>query len=346
MEESQSASRGRPHRFEAAIVSLVLVVASLVSAWSVYQYSGLKVGPNEYNLPAWELRNFPTKWLFAIHDLFRPARGQSRQDADMQRFFQLTREIEALEQSVGDATSRGTSNPTDELSLREKRQERDKLENYVEATIEARLTTVIKEAGVTRDFGPLGEVVWPPADFEFTTSPRSLAISPRDHIALTDSRLLREGLNLEAVEKIEAETERKENVSALAFPTGGIGAYPTIVDYPDSYRDALEVIAHEWTHNYLSFRPLGIHYYENSDLRALNETTADLVGHELAGLIYSRWPLKELPDPPSTAPQTQQPTPSARVDVGAELRELRGEVDTLLAAGQIEDAETLMEQRR
>ena len=39
-----------------------------------------------------------------------------------------------------------------------------------------------------------------------------------------------------------------------------------------------EVIAHEWVHNYLAFRPLGWNYSSTPELRTMNETTASLFG--------------------------------------------------------------------
>ena len=32
------------------------------------------------------------------------------------------------------------------------------------------------------------------------------------------------------------------------------------------------MIAHEWMHNYLAFRPLGIRYFTNNDIQTMNET--------------------------------------------------------------------------
>ncbi len=227
--------------------------------------------------------------------------------------------------------------------LAEKQKQRDGLENEVEATIEGRLTAVIKQEGLTRNFGV--ELVWPPVDFEFADAPRTLAISPRDQIKLTGTSLLRPDLSLSKVEQIEAETEQKQNVSALAFPLGGLGAYPTIIDYPDDYASALTLVAHEWTHNYLFFRPLGFNYYKNNDLETMNETVADLVGHELAQAVLARWPA--LPEPTAQATQQVPSQPAQpQVDAGAVLRQLRGDVDKLLAAGKIDEAEALMEQKR
>jgi hypothetical protein len=76
----------------------------------------------------------------------------------------------------------------------------------------------------------------------------------------------------------------------------------------------------------------------------MNETTADLVGNEVAAEVMRRWPLPPPPapqNPPAATTPAQPP-----VDVGAELRALRGQVDELLAAGKIEEAEALMKAKR
>jgi hypothetical protein len=103
----------------------------------------------------------------------------------------------------------------------------------------------------------------------------------------------------------------------------------------------VEVAAHEWFHNYLFFSPLGFNYYASNDLRALNETIADLVAREVAREVLERWPLAEAAPAQPARPRSRPPA-----DVGAELRSLRGEVEAMLAEGRIEEAEALMEQRR
>jgi hypothetical protein len=295
------------------------------------------------------LRNFPSKWLFAFGELFRDDRSLEQENADLERFFSLTHEIETLERQASDAHQRGVAEDDGQAaSLAAKRRERDRLENAVEATIEGRLTKVLKASGITRSLGPLGDIVWPPLDFEFTRSPYTLVVSPRERIELKSSDLLRTDLSLADLERIEAEVASRDNVSTLAFPTGGIGAYPTIIDYPGSYREALAVVAHEWMHNYLFFRPLGFNYYRSNQLRTMNETVADLVGNELAGLVLQRWPLEQTPVDVRPGPRERRAGASQvpRFDLGAALRSLRGEVDALLAEGRIEEAEALMEQRR
>ena len=75
-------------------------------------------------------------------------------------------------------------------------------------------------------------------DFEFTESPRSLATSPRDKIELRGTpSCYGPDLALEDDERIEDEIQDKQNLSALAASTAGIGAYPSIVDYLRELRD-------------------------------------------------------------------------------------------------------------
>ena len=62
-------------------------------------------------------------------------------------------------------------------------------------------------------------------------------------------------------------------------PTGGIGAYPAIIEPTDDYLSALQVATHEWMHDYLYFHPLGSRYFASDTLRTINETVADIVGH-------------------------------------------------------------------
>lgn len=318
----------------ALFVSVILVVAATVASFATVKALELRVPADRYNLAAWEARHFSNKWWFELGDLFRKGRSGAERNREILRFFELTNEITRLEQQ---------ESSTNDDRLNALHRERDRLENRVEDTIEDRISTVLREQGLTRRL-LLFTVVWPPVDFEFTDSPRNLVTSPRDRIELLTTELLRPDLSLAEVEEIERVTERRRNVSALAAPTAGIGAYPSIVGYLSSYERTVEVAAHEWMHNYLFFYPLGFNYYRSNDLRTMNETVADLVGQEIATEVLRRWPL-----PDDTTPQDQgtaDPQSGPALDAGAELRRLRGEVDALLAAGDVDAAESLMETRR
>jgi hypothetical protein len=324
----------------AAALVVLLVTASLIGSLRIQRDLGLKPGPNQYNIGAWEIRHAPQKWLFLLGEFFRGAPPVESQEAHLRRFFQLTRDISQLQTQLSDLEQRGEAVLAGSLAaLQAKLDERDRIENQVEATLEARIASVAGGLGLTRSFL---EVVWPPVDFEFTDAPHTLVTSPRDRIELRSSDLLREDLTIAELEAIEVETQAAGDLSALAFPVGGVGAYPAIVDYPADYRGALLIAAHEWTHHFLFFRPLGIRYNVSNDLRAINETVADLVGNELANAVMQRWPLPDAAAPSRAAGSAEAPS----IDLGAELRALRAGVESLLDAGEIEAAEALMEQKR
>src|SRR3972149_4626134 len=91
-------------RTAALVVALVLAVAALFASYEVYALSDLKAGPNEYNLAAWETRNFAGKWLFLAGRLFRGKPDLEEQNEHLLRSLQLTRDINALERQESDAT--------------------------------------------------------------------------------------------------------------------------------------------------------------------------------------------------------------------------------------------------
>ncbi|PKN79816.1 MAG: hypothetical protein CVU47_10060, partial [Chloroflexi bacterium HGW-Chloroflexi-9] len=215
-------------------------------------------------------------------------------------------------------------------------------ENAVEAVIEGRIDAVLAELGVNARV-PLPASVMPPVNVELAAPPRVLVVSPRDEIRRERVVLLRPDLTLADAEGIEATTEAEDaSRSALVVGSGGVATYPAVVVNSGSYAATVETAAHEWVHHYLAFYPLGIRYFTSDDLRTVNETVADIVGEEVAARVIERWG-----DP--TVDASAEPTPTATpsgmpaVDRDAVLRDLRLEVDALLAAGRVEDAEARME---
>jgi hypothetical protein len=116
----------------------------------------------------------------------------------------------------------------------------------------------------------------------------------------------------------------------------------------------LDTISHEWTHNYLNVRPLGINYSTTPELRTMNETTASIVGGEVGSYVLKKYYSELQPsssnsnlmslDP--TSPALNQLNDTLPFDFRAEMHETRVTVDKLLAGGKIEAAEAYMEQRR
>jgi hypothetical protein len=103
-------------------------------------------------------------------------------------------------------------------------------------------------------------------------------------------------------------------------------------------------------HHYLAFYTLGRSYYASPDARTINETVADVVGDEVAAIVIERWgdPTQPAATPTATPSATLTVAPAeepstSQLDRNAVLRDLRLEVDELLADGQIEEAEARME---
>ena len=123
-------------------------------------------------------------------------------------------------------------------------------------------------------------------------------------------------------------------------PTGGVALYPAVVRDDRGYRRTVATAAHEWVHHYLAFHPLGWAYAASADARTINETVADIAGGELRDAAVERF---GDPFPPPAAAPAAAPPPVDRAGV---LRALRLEVDALLAAGRVADAERRMEETR
>lgn len=297
------------------------VLASLLASWALARAIDLP-DDDEFNVVAWEVRNVPGKWLYLTGRFLRGGLSAADEDERVGRYFVLSAELAR----AGSAD------------------ERDEIENEVEAIIEGRLTALLEDVGLESSLPLFPGVrwLWPPVDVEFDEPPRTLALSPRDAIELIGQRHLRPELAVAEIETIEADAERNGGLSALAVPIAGSATYPSIVAPHADYEGLIATIAHEWVHHYLSFKPLGVRYLDSLELQTLNETVADLAGEELAALYVRRYPL-----PGGAAARIDELSGGAPdVDVDAALHTLRLDVEALLAAGDVEGAEALMERRR
>jgi len=221
------------------------------------------------------------------------------------------------------------------------------IQPMVEAILQEQISAVYAEQGFT-----IGGQLLPPISFHISALPGFLVVSPREKIELQTYANIEPGLTADDEATLEARVEKDLNISALVVPVGGLGTYPAMVYETTSLNYTLEVSAHEWAHNYLTLRPLGINYDTSGELRTMNETAATLVGKEIGQLVIARYYPERLPPPPAptsipdaTPIPTPTPDPSA-FNFNIEMRETRVKVDELLAAGEIEAAEAYMESRR
>jgi hypothetical protein len=194
---------------------------------------------------------------------------------------------------------------------------------------------------------------FPPVLYHTTELPKELIVSRRDVIEQVTSVSLRADISVEEMAALEDEVEANPDYSALVVDVGGVGTYPTMVISTSSLSYLIETVAHEWIHNYLSLHPLGMHYSSSPELRTMNETTASIAGDEISQIVM-RFFYADLLDIPNTPYKTyavkygveSPPSGGWVIDFRQEMYNTRVHVDELLAAGQVDEAESYMEERR
>jgi hypothetical protein len=332
-------------RFVPHAILVALVVLSFACSSALAVALPLPNGENDFNSPGFIVRH---SWVKFAMLATRPLRGKpsaAEENAMVARFFELNALIDNAERVAGDPASAPADAAAATAQDKQLRSERSGIQNEVQLILEGRLTKVIKEAGLTRHFG--GEYVWPPVNIQFQQPPAVLVKSPRSEIRTESEQLLQGALPIDRVQQIEAAAEADGKTSALVVEIGGIAEYPAIIPYDSDYHYIMQDIAHEWTHHYLFFAPLGRRYYENSELTTLNETLANMVGGELGDMLFAEYPLPAKPPlNAGAALHLASPLPQANIDFTAEMRGLHTQVVALLKDGKIAEAESLMEQKR
>lgn len=243
-----------------------------------------------------------------------------------------------------EATSDVVRAQRDELIERQ-----ESLAPFAEAGLQAQVSESLAEFGLTLGGQPI-----PPVLYHTSSTPLALIVAPRDHIEQVANISVLPTLTLDEQIDLENKVSESLNVSTLVVPIGGVGVYPTMVMETTNLSWVLDTIAHEWAHNYLSLRPLGINYSTTPELRTMNETTASIVGSEIGMYILQESFPELLGAVPGRdlisfnmpfLPENGQDDPPV-FDFRAEMHETRVNADELLAQGKIEEAELYMEQRR
>jgi hypothetical protein len=234
----------------------------------------------------------------------------------------------------------------------------DQITPLAESVLEIQVAQILSELGLT-----LGGQPTPPVLYHVTPLPMNLIVSRRDRIERISSISLQPSTPLEKQIEIEDGVAQELDVSTLVVPVGGIGSYPSMVMRTYDFKWQVGTVIHEWTHNFLTLRPLGMNYSATPELQTMNETVASIVENEIAPILLARyyptltastldlgraaWTPHRLP--PFSAKMGGEkeggddPPP---FDFRAEMHETRVRVDELLAAGKIEEAEAYMEARR
>ncbi|HZM24630.1 MAG TPA: hypothetical protein VFC02_22975 [Anaerolineales bacterium] len=232
----------------------------------------------------------------------------------------------------------------DELIVRQ-----NSLAPFAESTLQAQISTALADLGLTTGGQPLPSVL-----YHVSSTPLALIVAPRNHIEQIANISVLPTLTLDQQIKLEDEVAHGLNVSTLVVGIGGVGVYPTMVTETTDLRWMLETIAHEWTHNYLNIRPLGLNYSTTPELRTMNETTASIAGNEVGSYVIQEYYPEMLASTPRSglisfhqsdflSNRLDDPAP---FDFRAEMHETRVTADEMLAEGKIEEAEAYMEARR
>ncbi len=239
-----------------------------------------------------------------------------------------------------DAASQELRRLLDELQT-----QREMSSPVAEAVLQDQIASVVDEMGLS-----LGGQTVPPVLYHSTPLPLALIVSPRDIIRQDEDVSLLPDISVDKRFELEKQVDQALNVSSLVVEVGGIGAYPTMVQQTSSLNWLSEVVAHEWIHNFLTLRPLGVNYLTSPQLRIMNETAAAMAGKEIGLAVLQRYYPELVPPEPAPAQDQDRSTeeePTEPVfDFRKEMNRTRVRVDELLAQGKIEEAESYMEERR
>jgi len=227
-------------------------------------------------------------------------------------------------------------------------QRQKQLAPLAESILQEQVSATLADQNLTS----IGQPV-PPVLYHSSAVPMGLIVSPRDHIEQLANISVQPNLSVDQQASIENQVDTALEVSTLVVPIGGVGVYPTMVMRTTSLPWLLDTIAHEWTHNFLTLRPLGFLYNATPELRTMNETTASIVGGEIGQLVIQRYypelvaaspmPIQLASAKPALPSPEGEPPP---FDFRAEMHETRVTTDKLLEEGKIEEAEAYMETRR
>jgi hypothetical protein len=305
-----------------------------------------------FNFFTWEIKTIARKLAFGA---LSPQRFL---DEDQRARFVLGYLDQVREASqLSNEISRAYSNPeiddpaaatqAQQEALNDLRAQMQRSGLIAEAILGEQVGDVLRSGG----FGVLTQIL-PPVSSTFTPLPYLLVISPREIIQSLYQRPLVTGLTAADQDAIEQELESMfPDKSAYVTGIGGLAAYPAMLLESSSIDWVSDTVAHEWSHHYLVFYPLGFYYDRSGETRTLNETAASLMGEwagqEIILRFYARYlnRSKNLPNP-LTLTEEEAVASQTYFDYGAEMHLTRVTVDQLLAEGKIEEAESYMEERR
>jgi hypothetical protein len=334
------------HHLSLLVLLLVSLTLSTPNLSSVEARAKNFTRPIEFDYVTWDLSALLVKLEQAGVQVQNLLPVDQRQLLVL-RYFELVQELEEVSFQVEqayidpDAANAKEVIEAGNLRLTELRTALTGLTPLAESILQTQVEAILAEQGISR----LGTAI-PPVLFHTTPLPMALIVSPRDKIQQEVNISLLADLGLEDQVRLERQVENATASSALVVEVGGIGIYPTMVMRSANAPWVIDTVIHEWAHNYLTLRPLGLNYETSPELRTMNETTASIVGNELSLLLLERY-YPHLLDSKANSRHTAAITAADEpFDFRAEMHMTRVTVDALLAEGKILEAEEYMEARR
>jgi hypothetical protein len=331
------------------VVIILLALFILISGCGARDEFSVQVkeitNPYRFEMAKWEFEALGGE----IRDFVSGADRTDNTTAEIITYFTNAARIRNIEATMNAVRTGYLDGDLEQLQseIDELRSENTARRAATEKALEIQVRETLAEQGI---YNPLDryatiQAVFPPVKINLGEPPHLLIISPRDRIEnIKEVKLLPE-MSLDEMEKIESEVD-KLDVSSVVEGLGGLSTYPSyIIDEADLHF-TIETVVHEWMHQYLTFTPLGFRYlldevgiHSDYEIATINETVADMVGREIGDIIYRKLVPQE-----ETNESTQ--TDETGFDFNKEMREIRQAVDSYLAQGEIEQAETFMEQKQ
>ena len=272
-------------------------------------------------------------------------------------YLNLRNEVSALQAELANLLADPNQENTQEreVNIRAELDKKDTLRSKLAPFVEQVLQDQLNYALADLDLAFGGQLV-PPVLYKSEQDSYALIVSPRDEIRQAANLMLVRGLSLDQIINLEKAIEENLNLSALVVGIGGVGLYPSMIIETGNLDWLVHVVSHEWTHNYLTLRPLGMFYGTSPELTTINETIADLSADDIQRMTFELYYPERLPPEPDpeddesihseTNEEETEPAPDGGFDFRAEMHVTRLEVDRLLAEGKVDEAESYLESRR
>ena len=337
------------------VLLIILCVITLVPEWPAFgdeehQLMTL-VGLRQFDFLIWETEAFISKAEAILGNGHTYVSNAQRQQVVLD-YLALVGDIGRLEQEINqiyvnpEETDPDTASQPLQDALARQRANLLERQPLAEAIIQDQVADILAEEG----FATLRQT-WPPVLMHMTPLPSVLIVSPRSHIERKYQVALVNGLSTPVRAELETAVYDNLDLSALVVPIGGLGTFPSMITESSNINWLFEVVSHEWAHNWLDFRPLGLNYGADAQVRIINETAVSIIDREISQRVIERYYPQHLPLPStSSAPQPEpEPTPVDQpppFDFRAEMATTRIQADRLLAEGHIQAAEVYMETRR